>query len=83
MVREYRVRRNLFVESLNRIGLPCHLPEVHFMHFLRGKDRAHGLRVCRTGLKEEHVAVVPGSVFGKGGAGHLRCALRGVEEGPT
>jgi aminotransferase len=25
-------------------------------------------------LKEQHVAVVPGSVFGEGGAGHLRCA---------
>lgn len=75
MVREYRVRRNLFVESLNRIGLPCHLPEGAFYAFPS---------VERTGitdyefaeqlLKEEHVAVVPGSVFGKGGAGHLRCA---------
>ena len=25
-------------------------------------------------LREEHVAVVPGSVFGQGASGHLRCA---------
>lgn len=75
MVREYRVRRNLFVESLNRIGLPCHLPEGAFYAFpsvekfgLTDNEFAERL------LKEEHVAAVPGNVFGHGGEGHLRCA---------
>jgi aminotransferase len=25
-------------------------------------------------LEEEHVAVIPGSAFGSGGEGHVRCA---------
>jgi aminotransferase len=75
MVREYRVRRNLFVDNLNRIGLTCHLPEGAFYAFpsventgLSDQEFAEQL------LKEEHVAVVPGSVFGAGGRDHLRCA---------
>lgn len=75
MVREYRVRRNLFVESLNRIGLSCHLPEGAFYAFpsvekLGLSDNEFAERL----LKEEHVAAVPGNVFGSGGEGHLRCA---------
>ncbi|MDD1666466.1 MAG: aminotransferase class I/II-fold pyridoxal phosphate-dependent enzyme [Methanomicrobiales archaeon] len=75
MVREYRNRRNFFVEGLNRIGLTCHLPRGAFYAFPS---------VARTGLSdqefaerlltEKHVAVVPGSVFGETGADHLRCA---------
>jgi len=75
MVREYRVRRNLFVESLNRIGLTCHLPEGAFYAFpsVEGTGLSD-YEFAERLLKEEHVAVVPGSVFGQGGAGHLRCA---------
>lgn len=75
MVNEYRLRRNLFVAGLNRIGLPCHVPEGAFYAFpsiektgLSDVEFAEGL------LKEQRVAVVPGSVFGEGGAGHIRCA---------
>jgi aminotransferase len=75
MVQEYRVRRNLFVEGLNRIGLVCHLPEGAFYAFpsvektgLSDQEFAEQL------LKDEHVAVVPGSVLGQGGKNHLRCA---------
>ncbi|OPX67227.1 MAG: putative aspartate aminotransferase 2 [Methanoregulaceae archaeon PtaB.Bin009] len=75
MVREYRVRRNLFVENLNRIGLTCHLPEGAFYAFpsVEGTGLSD-YEFAERLLKEEHVAVVPGSVFGQGGAGHLRCA---------
>ncbi|WP_440949522.1 aminotransferase class I/II-fold pyridoxal phosphate-dependent enzyme [Methanosphaerula subterraneus] len=75
MIKEYRQRRNLFVEGLNNIGLHCHLPEGAFYAFpsiastgLSDEDFAEQL------LHEQHVAVVPGSVFGAGGAGHIRCA---------
>jgi aminotransferase len=75
MVDEYRLRRNMFVAGLNRIGLPCHVPEGAFYAFpsvkgtgLSDVDFAEGL------LKEQRVAVVPGSVFGVGGEDHLRCA---------
>ena len=75
MVDEYRLRRNMFVAGLNRIGLPCHVPEGAFYAFpsvkatgLSDVEFAEGL------LKEQRVAVVPGSVFGVGGEDHLRCA---------
>jgi aminotransferase len=75
MVREYRVRRNLFIEGLNRIGLHCHLPEGAFYAFpsiqstgLSDEEFAERL------LRDEHVAVVPGRVFGGPEEGHLRCA---------
>jgi aminotransferase len=75
MVKEYRVRRNLFVDGLNRIGLSCHLPEGAFYAF--PSIRSTGLddqEFAERLLREEHVAVVPGSVFGQGASGHLRCA---------
>jgi aminotransferase len=75
MVREYRIRRNLFVESLNRIGLPCHLPDGAFYAFPSVRDTGlSDLEFAEMLLREERVAVVPGSVFGEGASGHLRCA---------
>jgi aminotransferase len=75
MVQEYRVRRNYFVAGLNRLGLTCHMPPGAFYAFpsvastgLSDQEFAEGL------LKEQRVAVVPGSVFGPSGTGHLRCA---------
>jgi aminotransferase len=75
MVNEYRLRRNMFVTGLNRVGLPCHVPEGAFYAFpsvkgtgLSDVEFAEGL------LKEQRVAVVPGSVFGVGGEDYLRCA---------
>jgi aminotransferase len=75
MVREYRIRRNLFIEGLNRIGLSCHVPEGAFYAFPSvEKTGMNDLSFAEGLLREERVAVVPGSVFGSGGAGHVRCA---------
>ncbi|HJJ29956.1 MAG TPA: aminotransferase class I/II-fold pyridoxal phosphate-dependent enzyme [Methanocorpusculum sp.] len=73
MIAEYRIRRNLFVKGLNDIGLPCHLPQGAFYAFpsIEGtglSDEEFAERL----LTEQHVAVVPGSAFGKRGAGHVR-----------
>jgi aminotransferase len=75
MVAEYRVRRNLFVHGLNEIGLRCHVPEGAFYAFpsVSGTGLSD-VEFAERLLKEQHVAVVPGSVFGEGGHGHLRCA---------
>jgi aminotransferase len=75
MVDEYRLRRNMFVAGLNRIGLPCHVPEGAFYAFPSVKETGLSDTEFAEGLlKEQRVAVVPGSVFGAGGQGHLRCA---------
>ncbi len=75
MVSEYRLRRNMFVAGLNRIGLSCHVPDGAFYAFPSvEKTGLSDVEFAERLLKEQKVAVVPGSVFGSGGEGHLRCA---------
>lgn len=74
MVADYDRRRRLFVGGLNRIGLPCRMPGGAFYAFPSIKhtglsDEEFAERL----LMEQKVLVVPGSVFGPGGAGHIRC----------
>ncbi len=71
----YDHRRHMFVDGLNRIGLPCCEPRGAFYAFpyigdtgLTDEEFAEKL------LFEEKVAVVPGSSFGTAGRGYIRCA---------
>ena len=75
MVVEYDRRRKLIVSGLNRLGLTCFEPHGAFYAFPQIKatgmdDEAFAEKL----LKEEHVAVVPGNAFGKGGEGFVRCS---------
>ena len=75
MVQEYRLRRNMFVAGLNRIGLPTHVPEGAFYAFPSVKGTGlSDTEFAERLLTEHRVAVVPGSVFGVGGKNNLRCA---------
>lgn len=72
---DYERRGRMFVEGLNRIGLPCCEPKGAFYAFpyvggtgLSDEEFAEKL------LFEEEVAVVPGSSFGAAGKGYVRCA---------
>ena len=75
MKEEYRLRRNFIVSSLNDAGIPCHLPKGAFYIF--PDIRSTGLKSREFSLKlleEKHVAVVPGTAFGPGGEGYVRCS---------
>ncbi len=75
MVREYDRRRRLVVSGLNKMGLDCFEPEGAFYAF--PSIRSTGLtseEFAGRLLKEQKVAVVPGSVFGDCGEGYLRCS---------
>jgi aminotransferase len=75
MVQEYRLRRNFFVAGLNRLGLTCHVPRGAFYAFPSVASTGLSDQVfAERLLKEQRVAVVPGSVFGPSGTDHLRCA---------
>ncbi len=75
MVNEYRLRRNMFVAGLNRIGLTCHVPEGAFYAFPSVKKTGlSDVEFAERLLREHKIAVVPGSVFGDGGEDHIRCA---------
>lgn len=76
MRREYERRRNFIVSSLNEMGLECASPRGAFYVFpkitstgLTSRDFSMKL------LKEKKVAVVPGTAFGSGGEGHVRCSF--------
>lgn len=75
MRKSYRRRRNYFVQSLNEIGLECHVPGGAFYAF--PSIQSTGLtseQFAERLLMEEKVAVVPGNVFGESGEGHIRCS---------
>lgn len=75
MVAEYDRRRKLIVSGLNRLGLDTFEPRGAFYAFPR--VRVSGMdddTFANRLLQEEHVAVVPGSAFGAGGDGFVRCS---------
>ncbi len=85
MREEYDRRRRTIVDGFNRLGLDCFEPRGAFYAFPSIKS---------TGLSDEEfserllmdykVAMVPGSAFGKSGAGHVRASyatsLPNIEE---
>jgi aminotransferase len=71
---EYDRRRRLMTARLNSMGLLCFEPQGAFYCFPNVSD-ATGLddeTFAQELLREEKVAVVPGSAFGPSGAGHVR-----------
>ncbi|GGH76132.1 aminotransferase [Pullulanibacillus pueri] len=75
MKKSYQQRRNFVVNSFNEIGLECHRPGGAFYVFPSIKHTGLTSEAfAEQLLQEEKVAVVPGSVFGKGGEGHIRCS---------
>lgn len=74
MVSEFRQRRDLLVDGLNRIpGLSCHRPSGAFYVFPDITATGWSDRELQTALLDEMgVATLAGSSFGPHGAGHLR-----------
>ena len=75
MVAEYDRRRKLIVNGMNRIGLRTFEPRGAFYAFpyVGGTGLDEDTFANRL-LQEERVAVVPGTAFGKGGEGFVRCS---------
>lgn len=74
MIEAYDQRRRFLVSGLREVGLECFEPEGAFYAF--PSVQATGLDGEEFGerlLREEKVAVVPGSAFGASGAQHVRC----------
>jgi len=76
MRREYELRRNFITSALQAMGLECSKPRGAFYAFpditsTGLTSREFSLRL----LHEKKVAVVPGTAFGEGGDGHVRCSF--------
>jgi aminotransferase len=70
MRRQFDRRRRFVISRFNEMGLDCFEAKGAFYAFPRcgGDDE----RFAEQLLREQNVALVPGSVFGPGGEGHLR-----------
>jgi aminotransferase len=85
MVARYDRRRNLILSGLNAIGLSTFEPHGAFYAFpnitASGMDEE---TFAQKLLEEERVAVIPGTAFGAGGEGFVRCsyatAYKEIEE---
>ena len=82
MVAEYDRRRRMFVDGLNRIGLPTFEPRGAFYAFpnIAGTGLTSAAFSERP-LFEQQVAVVPGDAFGPSGEGHVRACYATSYEG--
>ena len=75
MVQEYNRRRRFIVDGFREMGINCFEPLGAFYVF--PSIKATGLtsdEFCSRLLEEEHVAVIPGTAFGKCGEGFIRCS---------
>ncbi len=74
MRESYNQRRRLMYNTFNRMGLDCVEPHGAFYAFPSIKNT--GLtsnEFCERLLREEAVVCVPGTAFGEGGEGYIRC----------
>ena len=69
----YQQRRNLMEKEFNKMGLPVPEPKGAFYMFPDITSTGISSEEFATQLFQKHnIAVVPGSVFGLGGEGHIR-----------
>ena len=75
MVAEYDRRRRLIYDGFIKMGLECFEPKGAFYIFPSIKSTGYTSdEFAEKLLNAEHVALVPGSAFGKCGEGHIRCS---------
>ena len=76
MREQYQKRRNFIVRRFNQMGLSCHLPRGSFYAFPSVLPLGmNEVDFCHRLLREQEVAVVPGTSFGPHGQGHIRASF--------
>ncbi len=75
MVAEYDRRRKLIYDGFKKMGLKCFEPKGAFYIFPDISSSGYTAEEFAEELiMKEHVALVPGTAFGKSGKGHVRCS---------
>ena len=70
---EYDSRRRFLVDGFRKLGLECFEPRGAFYTFPCIKSTGlSSEEFCERLIREERVAVIPGSAFGPGGEGFVR-----------
>jgi aspartate/methionine/tyrosine aminotransferase len=82
MVEEFRARRSLVVEGLNKIpGIRCRMPHGAFYVFPNvGGTGMNGTQMADKLLYDGGVCVLSGTAFGKVGADHIRISYANSRE---
>ena len=76
MKNQYQKRRDFIVRRFNEMGLACHSPRGSFYAFPSVKSFGlNEVDFCHRLLREQEVAVVPGTAFGTHGEGHVRASF--------
>ncbi|UCG71146.1 MAG: pyridoxal phosphate-dependent aminotransferase [Thermoplasmata archaeon] len=73
MVKEFKARRDLIVDGINSIpNLSCRKPSGAFYAFTKFDFDMSSVEFSKYLIENAHVAVTPGSAFGKNGEGYIR-----------
>ena len=73
MKEEYDARRRFLVDGFRKLGLDCFEPRGAFYTFPCIKSTGlSSEEFCEQLIRQEQVAVIPGSAFGPGGEGFVR-----------
>ncbi len=81
MKREFKARRDMLIPMLNEIDtISCEVPKGAFYAFFRMDNGRSSLENAELLLKNVHVALTPGSAFGKAGEGYLRMSYAASRE---
>jgi aminotransferase len=76
----YDSRRRLIVDGFNQMGLTCFEPRGAFYAFPNIEVTGMAdTEFCENLLKEDRVAVIPGSAFGASGTGYIRASYASSE----
>lgn len=72
MVDRFKVRRDVLIDGLNKMGFECKKPDGAFYAFANVSEYGNGTQVAERLLKEAQVAVTPGISFGASGENFIR-----------
>ncbi len=80
MVREFKVRRDLLVKGLNKLGIKCAMPDGAFYAFADVSEYGSGEKVAELLLNKAFVATTPGAAFGEAGYDFIRISYATSQE---
>jgi len=80
MTAEFRIRRDLVIDKLSKIGIKCRKPSGAFYAFIDVSKYGTSIEVTERLLRDAYVAVTPGSAFGPNGEGYVRLSYAASRE---
>lgn len=80
MVQEFKVRRDLLIDGLNKLGIKCARPDGAFYAFADVSEYGTGDEVADLFLNKAYVAATPGGAFGDAGKDFLRLSYATSQE---